>query len=729
MNEFLDQFLLESRELVEQASADLLVLERNPLDKATLDSAFRAFHTLKGGAGIVDFFAMAEVVHRAEDLLAGVRSKDLSLTSAVVSECLATLDQVGTWLNEIEATGELPGDAVIAAEPAQGDTKVAEGETAVTVARPTAAEGWATALAGRHPGVGASALNAILYTPAADCFFEHEDPFDLVARLHGLLAIEVEPVVPWPPAGEIQPYDCNVAILALTRDSPAAISAALGSAFQRCVVVPVSGVDAGRSQDLPHDAKRLVEAQLDLLRDPPVQGRLGRLGSAGNVVRNVLRSVGRASEADVVEAAARAARAANDPARLTAAIAAILDGVSAPEPAVPTVVDSVAPRTLRVDAARVDTLVDLTGELIVVKNSIAHLAVQAQAGDSNVASRIRDIHTSLDRLMAKLQRSVLEMRVLPLQQVFQRFPRLLRDLGVAAKKPVQLVIEGGDTEADKVVVEALFEPLLHVMRNAVDHGVEDTPTRRARGKSELATVTIKAWRDADHVVVEVRDDGGGIDVSRVKEVALKNNLVDEDALEALPDERVIDMIFEPGFSTARSVSGVSGRGVGMDAVRAATRRLGGTVRIDSLPGQGATVRFQLPFSVMMTTVMVVTAGGQAFGIPLDTVEETFRAEAGRIVPIAQGRAIALRGQTVPLISLAEELGLKGLDPERPESIVVVVHGHLGRGGLLVEDVGESMEVMLKPLEGLLAGMRGIAGSTLLGDGSVLLVLDPAEILS
>jgi two-component system chemotaxis sensor kinase CheA len=312
--------------------------------------------------------------------------------------------------------------------------------------------------------------------------------------------------------------------------------------------------------------------------------------------------------------------------------------------------------------------------------------------------------------------------------VFQRLPRLLREIAADLGKPAELAIEGGETEADKAIVEMLFEPLLHVVRNAIDHGVERADVRAARGKPATAIIRLVASRHSDNVVVEVRDDGQGIDVARVRQVAAERKVIAEDALAALSDDEVMQLVFEPGFSTAAAVTGLSGRGVGMDAVRHAVGRVGGAVGIASRPGQGTTVRFTLPFSVMMTTVVQVGAGDRLFGIPLDAIVETVLVDAEAIAPIGGAQAIVYRNRTIPLVDLAQSLGLPVAERTAPDAIVVVtrVDGHYG--ALRVDRIGERMDVMLKPLEGLLADARGLAGSTLLGDGSVLLVLDVGELL-
>ncbi|HSC13986.1 MAG TPA: chemotaxis protein CheA, partial [Gammaproteobacteria bacterium] len=335
-------------------------------------------------------------------------------------------------------------------------------------------------------------------------------------------------------------------------------------------------------------------------------------------------------------------------------------------------------------------------------------------------------HAALNRLVAELQRAVVGMRVLPLRTAFRRFPRLVREMSAELKKPANLVLDGEDTEADKAIVETLVEPLVHLLRNALDHGVEDAVARAAAGKPAVATILLRAFREGEHVIVEVTDDGAGIDVSKVKEVARNRNLAAAGDLAGMTDEQALELVFLPGFSTAKTVTELSGRGVGMDAVRTAVGRLGGQVDVRSAAGKGTTVRVTLPFSVLVTQVMTVEAGGQLFGIPLDAIVETLRVEKGSIFPVGAAHAIVLRNRTIPLVRLADVLTRRSQGDDSGPVVIARLDGDLG--AVQVDRIGERMDVILKPLEGLLSGVPGLAGSTLLGDGSVLLVLDLGELV-
>jgi two-component system chemotaxis sensor kinase CheA len=332
-------------------------------------------------------------------------------------------------------------------------------------------------------------------------------------------------------------------------------------------------------------------------------------------------------------------------------------------------------------------------------------------------------------LIRELQKCVLGLRVLPLRQVFQRFPRLIREISVRLGRPMLLTTEGDDTEADKMIVEALYEPLLHVLRNAVDHGVEPAEQRTAQGKAPTATISLRARRQGENVIVEVEDDGRGVDVPKVREIAIRRGLATADALAAYSDAEVIELIFAPGFSTASDITDISGRGVGMDAARSAVEALGGQLSIESRENRGSIVRFVLPFSVMMTRVLTVAIGEQMFGIPLETVVETTRVARKAIVSIGASRVFVLRDKTIPVIDLAETLDYLGCQRDSATATLVILSISEQFGAIEVDRLGEGVEVMLKPMDGILSGMRGVAGATLLGDGKVLLILDVPELLS
>jgi two-component system, chemotaxis family, sensor kinase CheA len=708
MNEFITQFLIESREFVEQATEGLLVLEKSPYDAEKLDSVFRAFHTLKGGAGIVEFTAMERAVHAAEEILSSARSGKRALTTALVGDCLACLDQVIQWLDVLEQTGEFPSLPEKAADKT-----------------------WLADTLERNPAVSARAATALRFIPDPDCFFHGEDPLARITALPELLALDIQPVAAWPSLNSFDPYKCNLVLTALTAASRSEVTAHMRGHSGTCEMRDIHPAQsAPLVSELPSQARDILRAQQAMLGHATAANLAGFVASAGRTAHNVLRSCALADAADLVSQATEQSLGENSSEPLRIAIAQLLspNPPVRPEPSKLPGKPEAAVQTLRIDARRIDALVRLTGELTVAKNAAGHVAKLAQEEGNALAGILKERQAVLDRLISELQESVLGMRVLPLRTVLQRFPRVVREMSVSLGKPLTLEVEGDDTEADKAIVEMLFEPLLHIVRNAVDHGIESPSERAARGKPPTAQIRIRAARQADQVIIEISDDGRGIDLARVRDVAQTRGVASEAELREMSDIEIINLVFAAGFSTAAKVTELSGRGVGLDAVRTAVERVGGRVSVESRAGLGATVRFSLPFSVMMTQVMTVEAGGQTFGVPLDAIVETVSVPRTAIMGIGAAHAIVLRNRTVPVVDLANVLGLRESVLDETDAIVVItaLAGHVG--GLKVDRIGQRLEVILKPLDGLLSGMPGITGTTLLGDGRVLLVLDIGELL-
>lgn len=619
MNEFLEAFVQESRELASQATEDLLALERHPGDRGRLDSIFRAFHTMKGGAGIVEFEPMARALHGVEELLARARSGAIPVNAALIGDCLRALDLVHAWLHSILAQDALPADAALEASGFLRRLQGADGAVAM-----------------RQPGVEISAL-----------------------------------------------------------------------------------------------AHNLLREQMLILADEKRANRPGRFAAATRAAINTLRALGRPEEAEQLVAIAASCEQTGDIRPLRTALATTIHTQTAPEPDAGAAASEIgALRTLRVDIGRIDFLVKLAGELTVAKNALAHAVTLARDGATGetLFPVLRGHQTILARLVEELQQSVLGLRVLPLRQVFQRFPRVMRDLAESLDKSVEFTMAGEETDADKTIVENLAEPLLHVLRNALDHGVERRDERLGAGKNAMATITLSARREAEHVVIEVADDGRGIDPAQVRRVALQRGIRDENELTTLTDQQTIELVFEPGFSTAAQVSNLSGRGVGMDAVRAVVRKLGGTVDVESVPGAGTTVRFAVPFSVLVTPVMTVEVAGQLYGIPLERVVQTQRLKREQIMPLGAAKACVIRGRTIPILQGSDLLSCTEAPSDQSEYEAVVVEIGGQWIAVLVDKAGEHLQVMLNPPGGLLAVTRGISGTALLGDGRVLVVLDLPDLI-
>jgi two-component system chemotaxis sensor kinase CheA len=389
-------------------------------------------------------------------------------------------------------------------------------------------------------------------------------------------------------------------------------------------------------------------------------------------------------------------------------------------------------RVLKVGQEKIDRLMDLIGEMVVAKNSLPYLAQRAEDvfGQRELAREIKAQYAVVNRIAEDLQHAIMQVRMLPVGAVFQRFGRLVRDISKKLGKEVQMVVEGEDTEADKNVIEPLADPLIHILRNSLDHGIEMPDVRRAAGKPALGTIRIRARQEGDRVIIEISDDGAGVDAARVRAKAVERGLVPADRAATLSDDDAVQLVFLPGFSTADAISDLSGRGVGMDVVRTAVERIHGAVALSSRAGLGTTITLSLPLSMAVTHVMVVESAGRRFGLPMDLISETVRVAAEDIHRFKAARTTVLRGRIVPLRPLNELLALDAepLRNAEGEYAVLVLRLPGGPVGLLIDQFHGASDIILKPLEGVLAGLTGFAGTALMGDGSVLMVLNPKELI-
>jgi len=390
------------------------------------------------------------------------------------------------------------------------------------------------------------------------------------------------------------------------------------------------------------------------------------------------------------------------------------------------------PKSLKVDQAKIDRLMNLIGEMVVSKNALPYLAGRAENvfGVRELSREIKAQYAVINRIAEEMQDAIMQVRMMPVSFVFQRFPRLVRDISRKLGKEVNLVLEGEETEADKNIIESLGDPLIHIVRNSLDHGFESPDVRRTTGKPVAGTLTIRASQESDRVVIEIRDDGKGIDPLIIKRKAYEKGLIDEAMLERISDQDAVNLVFASGFSTVEVISDLSGRGVGMDVVRTAVEKVNGTVVLESEKGKGTRIRLSLPLSMAITNVMIIESDGQIFGIPMDCVVETVRVRRSAIRTIKASQATVLRGRIVPLKSINALLGLASAPKAngQDELAVLVVRLNDEQVGLMVDNFRETIDIILKPMAGVLAGLSAYSGSALMGDGSVLMVLNVKEIL-
>ena len=396
-------------------------------------------------------------------------------------------------------------------------------------------------------------------------------------------------------------------------------------------------------------------------------------------------------------------------------------------------------QTIRVDIERLDSLLNLVGELVINRTRISDIAntlerlmsdkVNVGASSGIVAPLAKDLADSaalLARTTNEIQESIMKVRMVPIGQVFDRFPRLVRDVAKARGKEVQLVISGAETDLDKTIVDEVGEPLMHLLRNNVDHGIEAPDEREKLGKNRVGTISLNAYHEGNQIIIEVSDDGGGINLEKVRARGIKQGLIGAD--DRLTDREIIELIFTPGFSTAEVVSDVSGRGVGMDVVKRNISRLKGVFDVDTAPGQGTRFTIKLPLTLAIIQALLVRVAEELYAIPLDSVIESQRVEMPDVRTVHGNEVITLRGQVVPLVRIAEFFELGG--QRDPDKVMIVIVGLQGRQvGLVVDQFEGEQEIVIKPLSDVVGRIAGISGATILGNGSISLIIDVHSLVS
>lgn len=646
MDELLEQFLIEGRDLVSQASADFVGLARDPTDAAALDSAFRAIHTLKGSVAIFDMTPAERLLHQAEDVLDRARKGIINLAPADIEALTVCLDKVDRWIDDMGESGRLPpgasddADRVLALlrTDADGTLTSEEGGTRDS-------EGdWLASLEDRYPDVIDAALTplvAFLYVPEPDCFFRGDDPLAIVSAVPELVALSMLPSEgAWPESPEIDPFLCFSQFEGLSAASPEQVATAF----------------------------RLVPDRVVIHRLAPKQAAANQQDGG------------------------RGSRASNQ---------------------------------MRVEVARVEALADGLGELIVAINAVAPVADELSCSNPQLAETLRKAQAALERVTSQLHRTVNAVRSVPLEPALRRLPRFARELSETVGKRVIFGMNLGTIEVDKQIADSLFEPILHLLRNALDHGIEAPDARLAAGKPVEGQISLTAKRDGDSVAVTLSDDGAGIDRDKIKRRAVERGIVGLEEAEQLSDAAVLKLIFVAGFSTVDVVTEISGRGVGMDAVQNVIARLRGSVEVSSEQGRGTSYRIRLPIDSLTTRLLVVEVCGERYGVALDQVFETIRIDRSDLMPVGLGRACVLRGRSVPVLSLAHILG----ETEKQASVAKLVVTQSGGEpvGLIVDDFAERIDTVVRPTRGVLASVPGVMGSALLGNGDVLLVLDLPEL--
>jgi len=403
---------------------------------------------------------------------------------------------------------------------------------------------------------------------------------------------------------------------------------------------------------------------------------------------------------------------------------------SAHQAAQPQKVDKLADTTIRVDVGRLDSLMNLVGELVLGRNRLSQIVstMEDNHGNEDFTRQLNETSSQIDFITTELQTAVMKTRMVQIGRVFNRFPRLVRDIAKEFSKEIELVIQGEETELDKSIIEEISDPLVHLIRNAADHGVESPDVRESHGKQRRGTINLSAGHEGNHIVIEIQDDGAGIDPEKIKQKAVEKGVITQDEANEMKAEDTYAIIFIPGFSTAQKVSSVSGRGVGMDVVKTNITKLNGMISVESVVGKGTKFTLKLPLTLAIIQGLLVSVGNETFAIPLSSVLEVVHTPRDSASTVHGRAVIRLRETVLPLVEISEILEVPGHDESAPSFYTVVVGIGTHKFGIVVDKLIGQKEIVIKPLGAYLKNIPGIAGSTILGDGRVIMILDAGELL-
>ncbi|RRY28873.1 chemotaxis protein CheA [Pseudomonas aeruginosa] len=739
--EILQDFLVEAGEILEQLSEQLVELESRPDDMDLLNAIFRGFHTVKGGAGFLQLNALVECCHIAENVFDILRKGERRVSSELMDVVLQALDTVNAMFAQVReqseptpATPELLAALARLAEPegAAPAEPVQAPPAAVPPAEPAAPpeapaqsgssditddefEQLLDALQGDE--APASAVAEASAAPAGDEISDAE--FEaLLDQLHGKgkfvpPAVSAEPAQV--PAEAVEPA-AAAAGDDISDDEFEALLDELHGKGKFGDVPEAAGTPAAPAAAAPAAApaepgKAPAAAGGDEISDDEFESLLDELHGKGKF--------NGASEAVAAAAAVAKNIAAKSPAANPAAPAT----AAAARPAAPDrPAASEAETTVRVDTARLDEIMNMVGELVLVRNRLVRLGLNS--GDEAMAKAV----ANLDVVTGDLQMSVMKTRMQPIKKVFGRFPRLVRDLARNMKKEINLELVGEETDLDKNLVEALADPLVHLVRNAVDHGIESPEEREAAGKPRVGQVVLSAEQEGDHILLMITDDGKGMDAEVLRNKAVEKGLLERDAADRLTDLECYNLIFAPGFSTKTEISDVSGRGVGMDVVKTKISQLNGTVNVFSQKGSGSKIVIKVPLTLAIMPTLMVMLGSQAFAFPLVNVNEIFHLDLSRTNVVDGQEVVIVRDKALPLFYLKRWLVPSAAHEEQGEGHVVILSVGTQRIGFVVDQLVGQEEVVIKPLGKMLQGTPGMAGATITGDGRIALILDVPSML-
>lgn len=683
MNDYLSLFIDESNDHLQALNDNLLRLENAPNDIEIVQHIFRSAHTLKGMSATMGFEDVASLTHEMENVLDLVRNGKLGMNESIFDVLFQSLDALQAMVQDIIQGGTGRSDVSDITSSLQA---VVKGGTAIKAAAEEPAAGGQAAKGMELDEFQHSVLLQsiesglsvyyITITLREDCVMKAVRAYMAFERLERLGEVAKS----YPPVQEIEQeqFDRSFSVYLIT--------SAAYSELQEAV----AGLSELESANIEAVDKQAID-----------RAALAKQATAATIL---------ASVSETAAATAELVGTADRPVEIGAR--------RPPAEGVP-----VSNRTIRVGIDRLDALMNLFSELLIDRVRLEQLASEVRRPE------LTETVEHLSRVSTDLQNIVLKLRMVPVDTVFNRFPRMVRDLARTLDKKIELMISGAETELDRTVIDEIGDPLVHLLRNSIDHGIESAEQRTQAGKPETGTVWLRAYHSGNHVFIEIEDDGGGIDRDKVLQTALDRGIVKPEEADQLTEDQTHLLLFASGFSTADKVSDVSGRGVGLDVVRAKIESLGGKVSVQSIRGQGTTFSVQLPLTLSIISAMLVRLGTEKYAIPLTSIVETAIIRQSQIRRIHGNQMIEYRDSVIPVVSLSRILEVPDFDEsEEMETEIVIIRKGENQAALMVDSFIGQSEIVLKTLGGYLAQVDAISGATILGDGQVALIIDPNALI-
>jgi len=692
VSQYLEIFIEETKEHLQSLNEQLLVLEKEPENKETINEIFRAAHSLKGMAGTMGYKRMQKLTHDMENVFQEIRNEKMKVSSTLVDGLFRGLDALEEYLDNIinnqdEGTNDNQDLIDLFQKELQEGLSggaAAPAENAAPAAAPANAEA--------APAATATATEA----GAQDLM----DSFTLTDPEKNMIV-------------KARSQSQQAYIVRVNIQDTCVLKAA------RAFLVFKAIESVGETIKSMPDAQAIEDEKFDFSFSVVVTS-----SKTKEEVQAAVMNVSEVKSVDIAvvdESKYEVKAAAEQPAATGNKAAATANAAAAKAPAT-TSKKPVVNRSVRVDIDKLDDLMNLVSELIIAKNGLVSISPADLARDEKNSS-FRDQVEYLERITTNIHQSVMKVRMVPIESVVNRFPRMIRDLSKKLGKKMELFMSGEETELDRTVIDEIGDPLQHILRNAADHGLETNEERIKAGKPEVGSIFLSAYQEGNNVVIEVRDDGHGIDVEKVKSKALEKGTITPEQAETMSDKEIIDLLFRPSFSTADKISDISGRGVGLDVVKTKIETLGGSVECRTVLGEGSTFIIRLPLTLAIIQSLMVVLGNEKYAIPLGSIQTIEDIPTTDIKYVEGKEVINLRGTVIPLVRLDKILDVPNSKKDQESLTVVIVAKGDKQAGLIVDDLIGQLEIVIKSIGKYINNSKMISGATILGDGEIALILD------